>query len=168
MIIIINGSLGVGKSSVAEALHRKFDKSVYLDGDHIGYVHPFKIYDEQRIDHLYRTLALLIDFHQKHGYNNFVINYVFESAKSLKALRDLLKPLDKSISTYWLTCDEPEQAERIKARQREDLDWELQRFVELKQIQSDAAQGGFIGIQVDTSGLSSAAVAEAIWRYIFS
>ena len=60
MIIIINGSLGVGKSSVSEELHRKFEKSVYLDGDHIGYVHPFDIYDGARIDHLYRTLELLV------------------------------------------------------------------------------------------------------------
>jgi hypothetical protein len=33
MIIIINGSLGVIKDSGAEELHRKFEKSVHLDGD---------------------------------------------------------------------------------------------------------------------------------------
>ena len=167
MIIIINGSLGVGKSSVAEALHQKFDRSVYLDGDHIGYVHPFEIYDDERIDHLYQTLALLVNFHQKNDYDNFVINYVFESANSLQALRNLLEPLDTSIQIYWLTCNEAEQAERIKSRKREDHDWELQRFVELKRIQTDAAREGFIGIQVDTSGLSPKAVAEEIWRDIF-
>lgn len=73
MIIIINGSLGVGKSSVAEAIHYKFDKSVNLDGDYIGDVNPFEIYDDARIDHLYRTLAYLIAFHQENGYANFVI-----------------------------------------------------------------------------------------------
>lgn len=31
MIIIINGSLGVGKTTVAEHLQGKFDQSVYLD-----------------------------------------------------------------------------------------------------------------------------------------
>ena len=108
MIIIINGSLGVGKSSVAEELHWKFDKSVHLDGDYIGDVHPFGIYDEARLDHLYRTLALLIDFHQQNGYHSFVINYVFESPDSLQSLIALLRPLDPSIHTYWLTCDEEE------------------------------------------------------------
>ena len=78
MIIIINGSLGVGKSSVAEELHWKFEKSVYLDGDSLGAVHPFEIYDEARLDQLYRTLELLVGFHQKNGYDHFVINYVFE------------------------------------------------------------------------------------------
>ena len=151
MIIIINGSLGVGKSSVADELHWKFDKSVHLDGDYIGDVHPFEIYDDVRIDHLYRTLALLIGFHQRNGYHNFVINYVFESPDSLQALIDLLHPLEPSIHTYWLTCDEKEQAKRIQGRKRQELEWELMRFVELQQIQAEAAQQGFIGKEVDTT-----------------
>ena len=164
MIVIINGSLGVGKTSVAEQLHWKFDKSVHLDGDAIGDVHPFEIYDQRRIYHLYRTLALLVGFHQKHDYHNFVINYVFESADSLQALLDLLHPLDPAIHVYWLTCDEMEQAKRIQGRKRDGLDWELGRFVELQRIQSKAAEAGFIGIRVDTTGLRVEEVAERIWR----
>ena len=168
MIIIINGSLGVGKSSVTRELHWKFDKSVYLDGDHIGDVHPFEIYDDARIDHLYRTLALLVNFHQKNGYGNFVINYVFESPESLGDLLDLLRPLDASIHVYWLTCNEREQARRIRARSRDQLGWELDRFVELQHIQARAAQAGFIGVEVDTSKLSAVEVAEKIWKDIFN
>ena len=164
MIIIINGSLGVGKSSVARELHWKFDKSVYLDGDHIGDMHPFEIYDDARIDHLYRTLALLVNFHQKNGYDNFVINYVFESPESLGDLLDLLRPLDASIHVYWLTCNEQEQARRIRARSRDQLGWELDRFVELQHIQARATQAGFIGVEVDTSKLSAVEVAEKIWN----
>lgn len=166
MIIIINGSLGVGKTSVADELRYKFDKSVNLDGDAIGDVHPFKIYDNVRINHVYRTLELLVGFHQLNGYHNFVINYVFESAQSLQALLDLLRPLDPSIYTYWLTCDAEEQAKRIRKRKRESLDWELKRFVELQQIQAQAAQEGFIGKQVDTTNFTLAEVAEAIWKDI--
>jgi gluconate kinase len=166
MIIIINGSLGVGKSSVSEVLHCKFEKSVYLDGDHIGYVHPFEIYDDARIDHLYRTLALLVGFHQRNGYRDFVINYVFESPGSLQALLDLLRPFDPSLHVYWLTCEEGEQENRIRARKRDQLDWELSRFLELKRIQAEAAQEGFIGIEADTTDLTSAEVADQIWKDI--
>ncbi len=166
MIIIINGSVGVGKTTVAEELHQKFDKSIHLDGDHIGNVHPFEIYDEARIDHLYRTLELLVGFHQKNGYQNFVINYVFESADSLQDLLDLLSPLEPSIHIYWLTCDEKEQAKRIQGRQSDQLDWELNRFVELHRIQTKAARQGFIGKEVDTTGLTPTEVAEKIWKDI--
>ena len=167
MIIIINGSLGVGKSSVAEELYLKFDKSVNLEADCIGNVHPFEIYDAARIDHLYRTLELLVGFHQKNGYSNFVINYVFESPDSLQDLLERLRPLDPAIHTYWLTCDEQEQSRRIRARPSSTLEWELDRFVELQRIQARAARIGFVGIELDTSGLTPAEVAEKIWRDIF-
>ena len=167
MIIIINGSLGVGKSSVSEELYSRFDRSVYLDGDAMGAVHPFEIYDQARIAHLYETLELLIGFHQQHGYDNFVINYVFESAAALQALLERLHPLDTAIHTYWLTCDPQEQAQRIRHRGRSDLDWELQRYVELRAIQARAAQEGYIGKELDTSSRSAMQVAEEIWREIF-
>jgi chloramphenicol 3-O-phosphotransferase len=166
MIILINGSLGVGKTSVAEALQRKFDKALHLDGDAIGDVHPFEIYDEARVDHLYRTLALLVGFHQQNGYTNFVINYVFESPESLVELLDLLSPLDPALHVYWLTCAAEEPTKRIRSRGREEIDWELGRFVELQGIQANAAQSGFIGRQVDTTSLSAAQAAEAIWHDI--
>mgnify|MGYP000086800215 CR=1 FL=1 len=166
MIIIINGSLGVGKTSVAEHLTTKFNRAVHLDGDAIGDVHPFTIYDEVRITHLYRTLAHLIAFHQKNGYPNFVINYVFESHTSLQKLLDLLRPLDNDVQAYWLTCRAEEQEKRIRARRRDQIGWELERFVELQEIQSKAAEKGFIGEEVDTTGLSAEEVAERIWRMV--
>ena len=167
MIIIINGSLGVGKTSVAERLNEKFIKCVHLDGDAVGDVHPFEIYDDARIDHLYRTLELLVSFHQKNGYHNFVINYIFESPESLQELLDLLRPLDPIIRTYWLTCNEEEQAGRIRKRERDGLEWELNRAVELQRIQAKAAELGFIGKEVDTSGLTPQETAEKIWKELF-
>jgi len=166
MIIIINGSLGVGKSSVAEELHYKFERSVYLDGDYIGFVHPFEIYDKTRLEHLYRTLELLIKFHQKFGYYDFVINYVFETPVALQELLALLRPLDAQLHTYWLTCESEEQAQRIQARQHENLDLELCRFVELQRIQAKAARKGFIGKEINTTELTVAEVASEIWRDI--
>ncbi|NTW02967.1 MAG: hypothetical protein HGA19_17070 [Oscillochloris sp.] len=152
---------------MADQLHYKFEKSVHLDGDAIGDVHPFVIYDEARIHHLYRTLALLIGFHQENGYHSFVINYVFESTESLQELLDLLVPLDPDIHTYWLTCSEEEQARRIRGRGRKAIKWELERFIELHRIQSEASLRGFIGDKIDTSGMSVTEIADEIWEDIF-
>ena len=167
MIIIINGSLGVGKSSVSEELYTRFEKSVYLDGDAMGSVHPFEIYDQARVAHLYETLVLLVEFHQQHGYGNFVINYVFESAAALQALLERLRPLDAAIHTYWLTCEPQEQARRIRRRGRSDIEWELNRYVELRAIQAQAALEGFIGKELDTTGQSATQMAGEIWKDIF-
>lgn len=63
-----------------------FDRSAMLDGDYLGAVHPFAIYDDARVAYLYKTITHLFEFHKAHGYTNFVINYVFESPESLAAL----------------------------------------------------------------------------------
>ncbi len=167
MIIIINGSLGVGKTSTGDEVTWMFEKAMHLDGDAIGFVHPFIMYDPARIDHLYRTLALLIGFHQQKGYHNFVINYVFERADSLRELIGLLQPLDQEIHTYWLTCEPDEQARRIRGRKRDQMDWELNRALELQNIQVEASRQGFIGKNLDTTGLSAVESAEKIWKDIF-
>ena len=48
MIVILNGSVGVGKTSVSWALNESLGRLVMLDGDYLGAVHPFAIYDEAR------------------------------------------------------------------------------------------------------------------------
>jgi tRNA A37 N6-isopentenylltransferase MiaA len=87
MIVIINGPCGVGKTEVSWNLVERFPEGVMLDGDHIGAVHPFEIYDQQRIAYLYQTIRHLVAFHIEHGYTNFVVNYVFETPESLAELR---------------------------------------------------------------------------------
>jgi broad-specificity NMP kinase len=166
MIIVINGSLGVGKSTVMDAVLHTFEKGVALDGDEIGYVHPFEIYDEQRITYLYRTLTHLICFHQRNGYRSFVINYVFESPESLAELLAMLGEIDDDVHAVWLTCDPDEQEARIRKRGRDSLTWELSRFVELRRIQAEAAKRGFIGVEIDTTGKSPEIIAESIKQKI--
>lgn len=164
MIIIINGALGVGKTSVAEELHWKFDRSIHLAGDAIGAVHPFEIYDDARTLHLHRTMETLVRFHRKHGFRDFVIDYVFEDAGQLTQLEDLLRPLDPDLHAYRLVCEAAELEERVRRRNRESLDWELKRAPELARIQMKAAEAGFIGQAFDTTGLTAAQSAEGIWE----
>ena len=164
MIIIINGSIGVGKTSVSWALQKKFSKSVMLDGDYIGAVHPFKIYDEERIEYLYETLSHLVKFHYSNGYNNFVINYVFESPASLKKLTKKLETVSGNIFCFWLTCSPLEQKKRIALRDTDQKEWELNRIIELNSILSYADKKGFIGKKIDTDGKSIDEVAAIIFR----
>lgn len=166
MIVILNGSVGVGKTSVSWALQELFDKAVMLDGDFIGAVHPFEIYDRKRIDHLYQTFAHLVKFHTSHGYSNYILNYVFETPEQIRALHDLLSPLHSEIRAIYLTCSETEQEKRIKARHTDQTDWELKRFKELNNILKKSAWNGDIGQRIDTTDLSVKAVAQIIWELL--
>lgn len=162
MIIIINGSIGVGKTSVSWALNQQLDQSVMLDGDYLGAVHPFEIYDKKRTAYLYRTLAHLIQFHLENGYQDFIINYVFEQAEELQRLLDALAPLNQNIHCFWLSCTLEEQQERIRKRNNDQMPWELERAVELSGILHAASQTGFIGRKVETMDKNCEQIANEI------
>ncbi len=162
MIIILNGSVGVGKTATSWELNTKFYKSVMLDGDYLGAVHPFEIYDQERTNHLYQTFEHLIKFHQANGYHHAIINYVFETPQELSRLVDKLLPIDSEVHSFWLTCLPDEQEKRIWNRNTDQIQWELNRFRELNQILENSALKGYIGTRMDTSGLSISEVVEQI------
>ncbi len=168
MIVIVNGPLGVGKSELSWELLALFDKAVMLDGDYIGAVQPFDIYDDERIEYLYQTMQHLMAFHKEHGYSHFVINYVFESSQSLRRLRRLLSKIDNEDYAFRLTCSEEEIARRIRKRSDdpERLGWELQRFGELTTIQEKAALTGDLGYPIDTTHYSAQQAARLIWEIL--
>ena len=169
MIVIINGPCGIGKTSVAWELNARFERSVMLDGDYVGAVHPFEIYDEQRVTYLYRTLRHLIDFHiTEGGYPNFVINYVFEEPESLTQLRRMLAAFGMPMPAFRLVADDAEIAQRIRQRESdpEDRRWHLSRYRELVEIQTRNAQHGDLGTPIDTTGLTADEVAGTIWRHL--
>lgn len=151
MIIILNGSIGVGKTSVSWKLNELLQPSIMLDGDYIGAVSPFEIYDEKRTEYLYQTMAHLIAFHLENGYEHFIINYVFENQKELDALIQKLENLELKVFCFWLTCNEKEQRQRILNRNNDQVEWELKRGVELNQILEDTARRMFIGKRIETS-----------------
>ncbi len=166
MVIIINGSVGVGKTSVSWELMEKFEKAIMLDGDYIGAIHPFDIYDEERIEYLYRTIEFLVKFHMCNGYEHFIINYVFETPDSLRQLVDKFVALNCLVKTFYLTCSDSEQKERIMKRSTDQKEWELKRYLELNQILAAANQSGDIGIEVKTIGKEVSEVAEEIWNMV--
>ncbi len=162
MIIILNGSIGVGKTSVSRKINEQLDNSVMLDGDYLGAVNPFKIYDENRIKYLYQTIAHLIEFHKDNGYNNFVINYVFETNDELQKLVNKLEILDDKIFCYWLICTEKEQKKRILSRNSNQVEWELKRAEELNKILYDTNKIKFIGDKIITDNMELSKIAEII------
>lgn len=167
MIIFINGPCGVGKTEVSSELMWMFDRGVMLDGDYLGAVKPFDIYDQQRIDYLYRTIQHVLAFHVKEGnYSNFVVNYVFETPESLAQLRGMLGEYDDVTYAFRLTCAEEEMERRIRTRNTPQADWELERFRELTAIMDQAAERGDMGYEIDTTHRSIRQVAGAIWQNI--
>lgn len=116
MIILLNGPLGIGKSTLAEALTERIDRCVMLDGDHVVAVNP--PHDDE-YEHLHATLALLVEHHRRYGYRHFVIDHYWPSPDAIDDLRQRLYRLDPhaEFRTFLLRSSVQENLARIARRQ---------------------------------------------------
>ncbi len=139
-----------------------------LDGDYLGAVQPFEIYDAARVSYLYKTIVHVATLHKQHGYEDLIVNYVFETPETLADLRKRLFNLDDVTYAFRLTCSEAEMEQRIRGRTQEpdQLAWELQRFRQLTQILEASALRGGLGYPIDTCGKTARQVAREIYANI--
>lgn len=135
MIIILNGPLGIGKSTLAEALTERIDGCAMLDGDRLVAVNP-PYHDE--LEHLHSTLALLVAHHHLYGYRHFVIDYIWRSPAELADLRHRLVPIDSDIRCFLLTLPAEENLRRIERRAStraiDELEFERHTYVQEREI----------------------------------
>lgn len=166
MIVLLNGPLGVGKSTLAEALTESIDRCVMLDGDHLVAVNPPPA-DE--VEHLHATIALLVDHHRRYGYRHFVIDHLWTSPGALDDLRRRLLDLDAEadIRCFLLTLPRNENLRRIERRQRtraiDELELEL-RTVEEERTVLDQARASELGERFDVSAPPAELVARMLQR----
>lgn len=134
MIIVLNGPLGIGKSTLAEALMEQVEASVMLDGDQMIALNPAPAAE---LEYLHATLALLIRHHRAHGYRHFIINHIWQTADELSQLRQSLGDLDMDLRCFRLELPLEENLRRIRLRQSaraiDEQDFEMQTVIDERQ-----------------------------------
>jgi len=166
MIVMINGPLGIGKTSTSWELARRFPRAVMLDADYVAEFHPFDYYNDEHLAYAHATLRVLTAHHLSHGFQHFVINWVFETPLQLDRLRRLLADLGLPIYAFRLVCAPEEIERRVRRRNLPDLDYELRRARELVDILDHAARTGDLGTPLNTTSLTAEQTADAILRQI--
>lgn len=141
MIVVLNGPLGIGKSTLAEALSESIDRCVMLDGDKIAATNP-----PSSLEYLHATLELLVAHHRRFGYRHFVIDHVWTSADELFDLRRRLADLDDDIRCFLLTLPVDENRRRIErrdgARAIDERDFNLRTFRQELEVLADRSDLG--------------------------
>lgn len=162
MIIVLNGPLGVGKSSLAEALSESIQQCVMLDGDHVVAANP----PPEGTEHLHSTIELLVAHHRSRGYVHFVINHLWTSPVELDDLSVRLSRFDDHVHIFLLTLPVEENIRRIEmrasVRAMDELEWERQTCAEEREL-LDAARSD-LGEPFDVSQPLSALVSAMLRR----
>jgi RNase adaptor protein for sRNA GlmZ degradation len=137
MIIVLNGPLGIGKSTLAEALTESIESCVMLDGDRLVAANPPPA---NELEYLHSTIALLVTHHRRFGYRHFVIDHMWRSPAELEDLHRRLNAIDADadVRCFLLTLPAGENLRRIEQRQRahaiDERDFERRTFAEEREL----------------------------------
>ncbi len=137
MIVIVNGPIGIGKSSLGEALSESIENCVHIDGDRIAAANPPP---DDEIEFLHSTICVLVPHLQRYGYRHFVINHYWESPDAIADLERRIRKLDpaQKFRRFLLTLPMDQNLERIRRRQSaraiDELQSELRIVEEERQV----------------------------------
>ena len=161
-VIILNGAMGVGKTTTARCLVDRLAPALMIDADHVADFRPFDVREPAHLAYVEDTVCHLLAFHAKHGFHCFVVAWVFETQERLDDLVERLSGAGHEVHCYRLKCSPAEHERRVRERNRTNLHWELERHRELARgLEIEAARGD-MGQTIDVTGLTPEEVADIV------
>lgn len=112
-LIIINGTMGVGKSATCKELNKKLENSVWLDGDWCWMMNPFIVNDENKNMVINNIIFLLRSFLVNSSLEYIIFNWVIHEENIFDDILKPLKDLDFELIKITLTCSEEALKKRI-------------------------------------------------------
>jgi len=161
-LLILTGSVGVGKSSVADAisdiLSKKSVPNAVIDLDHLRRAYPKPTNDPFHMKLGYKNLASLWKNYKAVGITHLIVPNVVENKKELKQLKSAV--LNSDIHVVHLKADIKTIHSRLRNRDTGDsLKWHLDRAVVLtEQLEKSRVED----FTVDTKNKSVTKIAKEI------
>lgn len=158
-LIIVNGTMGVGKSTVCQLLLDKLKPGVYLDGDWCWNMNPFIVSDENKAMVLDNIVHLLKNYLSNSGYKYVIFCWVIHQEVIFSQILEPLKALDFELYKISLVCSEAALRKRLeydvqhKIRNADVINRSVQRLP-LYDRQST--------VKIDVTNLTPQGVAEKI------
>ncbi len=118
--IIINGTMGVGKTTICSKLYKRLDKSVWLDGDWCWMMNPWVVDEENKQMVEDNILHLLKNFMRNSNFEYIIFNWVIHKAEILDAILEKLKDFKFDVYKISLICSESALRERMLNDSRDE------------------------------------------------
>lgn len=112
-LIIINGTMGVGKTATCKLLYKSLDKSVWLDGDWCWMMNPFIVNDENKEMVEKNIHFMLRSFLTNSNIENVIFNWVIHTEDIFDMVLGGLSDLDFELHKITLICSKEELRRRI-------------------------------------------------------
>lgn len=160
-VLLVGGTMGVGKTTVCQRLKMKLDKCVFLDGDWCWDAHPFTVTDETKRMVLDNIVCLLNNFIRCSAYDNIIFCWVMHEQSLIDAISGRLDAAGCEVIKVSLICTEAALRERLELdvangiRQADVIERSAARIAMYEKLDT---------VKVDTTGRTSDDIAEELAR----
>lgn len=150
-LIIVNGTMGVGKTVTCSELKKSLTNSVWLDGDWCWMINPFTVNDENRKMVINNITYLLRSFITNSSLEYIIFNWVIHIEDIFNLILQPLSDLEFEVIKITLTCSEEVLKKRIiqdiqlNLRDEPSINRSLERLELYKNMATE---------QIDTTELS--------------
>lgn len=116
-LIIINGTMGAGKSAVCRELNKRLNKSVWLDGDWCWMMNPFTVNEENKTMVENNINFLLRSFLTNSSIEYVIFDWVIHKEEIFDLILEKLIDMEFDLFKITLACSE----EALKKRLQKDI-----------------------------------------------
>lgn len=162
-LVIINGTMGTGKTTVSKILLNKLTPSVFLDGDWCWNMNPFMVTEENKKMVTSNIIHMLKSFLDNSSFEYIIFCWVIQQEEIFETILEPLKEYDFELYKISLICSEKALKERLKKdvekgiRQQDVIDRSIERIPLYENMDT---------IKIDVSELSPNRSAEKIINII--
>ena len=157
-VIIINGPMGVGKTTAGKIIADQYPGTAFIDGDWCMDLHPFVGNRETKAMAVDNILHMIGNYMKCSVCKMIVLVWLMDDPWVLRAITDGLSALQAEVKSVTLVCDR----ENLIRRWENDhnCEWRTDEWlkVSLKSLPGFAAMDN----AVDTSGLSVSRIADLV------
>lgn len=117
-LYFIGGTMGVGKTTVSQALKRSLNRSAFLDGDWCWDMHPFLVTPETKRLVQENIVTLLNNFLHSPAFDHVIFCWVLHQQEIIDSLRKQIDLSNCHLITLSLVCN----SDILRERLQKDID----------------------------------------------
>ena len=160
-VIIINGPMGVGKTTVGKYIAEQYPGTAFIDGDWCMDLHPFVGNRETKVMAVDNILHMVGNYMKCSECRLVVLVWLMDDAWVRQRLREGIAALQAEEEYVTLICDRETLVRRWENDRQ--CEWRTDRWLDV----SLASLPGFAAMEnaIDTGGLTVEQVAEKIMQH---
>ncbi|MBL4930960.1 AAA family ATPase [Clostridium paridis] len=162
-LVIINGAMGIGKTTTCRELYKSLDNSVWLDGDWCWMINPF-VANEENIEMVQKNINYMLNsFLNNSSIEYIVFNWVIHLEEIFESILKNLDNIEYEVYKITLMCSEEGLRKRIGKDVENNLRDEdcINRSLDRLKLYKDMNT-----IKIDTSDLTVSETVERIKEII--